>query len=113
MMSLQSKLQQIGAAFAGLTDHAVHYYRRPTAFPFLIWQESGEGDSFHGDNRKGEQMITVTVDVFTQTEFDPLLDEVQATLEELGVPWYLNSVQYEDDTNLIHYEWYMEVSTHG
>ena len=23
--------------------------------------------------------------------------------------WYLNSVQYEEDTKLIHYEWYFEV----
>lgn len=113
MTSLQSKLRQLGEAFAELTPHSVHYYRRPTAFPFLIWQESGEGESFHGDNHKHEQSIAVTVDVFTKTEFDPLLDAVQDTLEELGVPWSLNSVQYEDDINLIHYEWILEVVAGG
>ena len=30
---------------------------------------------------------------------------VEASLDELGASWYLNSVQYESDTGLIHYEW--------
>ena len=30
-------------------------------------------------------------------------------LEGIGASWYLNSVQYEEDTGLIHYEWYWEV----
>lgn len=113
MMSLQTKLKQIGTELAKLTPNCVHYYRHPSALPFLIWQESGEGTSFHSGNHKTEQVITGTVDVFTKTEFDPLLDDVQNALEALGVAWTLNSVQYEDDTNLIHYEWYFEVANDG
>lgn len=113
MLSLQSKLRQIGTELARLTPNCVHYYRTPTAIPFLIWQEAGETDSFRADNGKAEQVITGTVDVFTRTEFDPLLDGVQDTLEGLCMRWALNSVQYEDDTNLIHYEWTFEVVTDG
>lgn len=113
MISLQSKLQQIGAKLATVTTHCVHYYRHPTALPFLIWQESGEGVSFHADNGKREQTISGTVDVFTQTEFDTVLDDVQDALEDLGLAWSLNSVQYEEDTKLIHYEWIWEVRNSG
>jgi hypothetical protein len=37
------------------------------------------------------------------------LDNIQAALNSLRIPWRLNSVQYEDETNLIHYEWTWEV----
>lgn len=113
MISLQSKLQQIGTALAAVSPNCVHYYRHPGPLPFLVWQESRENDSFFADNGKREQNITGTVDFFTQTEYDPLLDAVQSALEELGLVWALNSVQYEEETALIHYEWTFEVSVRG
>lgn len=113
MIALQNKLRQIGEAFAGVTTNAYHYFRPVTAFPALIWAESGEADSFHADNKKACQNIQGTVDLFTKTEFDPLLDDVQTALEGLGVAWYLSSVQYEDETNAIHYEWTWEVASRG
>lgn len=105
MMSLQSKLQQMGVAFAGITNNCYHYYRAKKDLPCLVWAESGEEESFHSDNRKSEQRIVGTVDLYTKTEFDPIADRVQETLADLGVTWSLNSVQYEDETNLIHMEW--------
>lgn len=113
MIALQNKLRQIGEAFAAVTENACHYFRPVTAFPALIWAEDGEADSFNADNHKACQNITGTVDLFTKTEFDPLLDDVQAALEGLGVAWRLESVQYEDETNAIHYEWTWEVATNG
>lgn len=113
MIALQLKLRQMGEAFATVTKNAYHYFRPVTSFPALIWAESGEADSFHADNRKACQTIQGTVDLFTKTEFDPLLDDVQTALEGLGVAWYLSSVQYEDETNAIHYEWTWEVASRG
>lgn len=113
MIALQLKLRQMGEAFATVTKNAYHYFRPVTSFPALIWAESGEADSFHADNKKACQNIQGTVDLFTKTEFDPLLDDVQTALEGLGVAWYLSSVQYEDETNAIHYEWTWEVASRG
>ena len=113
MIALQLKLRQMGEAFATVTKNAYHYFRPVTSFPALIWAESGEADSFRADNRKSCQTIQGTVDLFTKTEFDPLLDDVQTALEGLGVAWYLSSVQYEDETNAIHYEWTWEVASRG
>ena len=113
MMSLQSKLQQIGMAFMGVTENCYHYWRPVKDVPCLIWAESGEENSFHSNNGKSEQRIIGTVDLFTKQEFDPLVDGVQEALEELGVTWNLESVQYEEETNLIHYEWAWGVATIG
>lgn len=112
-LSLQAKLQQIGTAFATVTTNCWHYWRPVKTTPCLIWAETGEDDSFHSDNRKSEQRIVGTVDLFTKTEFDPLADSVQDTLESLGMTWSLNSVQYEEETNLIHMEWVWGVINDG
>lgn len=112
-MSLQSKLYQIGVALAEITDNCYHYWRPVKDVPCIIWAESGEDGSFNSDNRKSCQRIIGTVDLFTKTEFDSLVDSVQETLENIGLTWALESVQYEEDTNLIHYEWTWGVTFDG
>ena len=108
-MTLQEKLQQIDAALTPLSSHVYHYWRPKMEPPFIVWQEDGEADSFNANNHKVEQTISGTVDYFTQVEFDPVCDSIQSALNNLGAGWSLNSVQYEEDTNLIHYEWTWEV----
>ena len=112
-MSLQNKLQQFGTAFAQLTTNVYHYWRPVKNPPCIIWAETGEENSFHANNRKKEQRIIGTVDLFTKTEFDTLVDQIQETLENLGVTWSLEAVQYEDDTDLIHYTWNWGVTFNG
>ena len=48
----------------------------------------------------------------TRTEYDPTLDRIQEILNGFDFPfsWRLESVQYEDDTDLIHYEWTWSVA---
>lgn len=105
-MSLQAKIQQIGTALYEALDANVYHYFRPTGkIPACVWQESGEDSSFHSGNHKTEQAIRGTVDYYTQTEFDTNADTIQATLDGLGAAWWLESVQYEENTKIIHYEW--------
>ena len=112
-MSLQNKLRQLGVAFAQITPKCYHYWRPVKDVPCIIWAETGEENSFSSDNRKSEQSIVGTVDLFTKTEFDPLADEIQSTLDELGLTWLLETVQYEDETNLIHMTWTWGVAFYG
>lgn len=107
-MTLQNKLKKIGVALAQITPNCAHYYRTFTEVPYLIWAENGEGESLHAGNHKVEQVITGRVDYFTQTEYDDNEDAIQDTLDALGVAWALESVQYEEETKLIHYEWRWE-----
>lgn len=110
---LQNKLRQIGTALSAITKNCYHYWRETKDLPCIIWSEVGEDDSFHSDNRKSEQRIIGTIDLFTKTEFDPLADSVQETLNDLELTWSLSSVQYESDINLIHYEWEWGVTFNG
>ena len=105
MISLKKKLEYVGAAFADAVPHSYHYFRPNEIYPALVWQEDGEETSFHAGNHKAEQAIHGTTDYYTQQEYDTAIDTVQDTLEAIAAAWTLQSVQYEEDTKLIHYEW--------
>lgn len=109
MQSITNNLKKIRDALNTTSARGrVFHYKRPsdTTKPWIVWQEDGEGQSFDSGNRKSEQQIHGTIDCYSLTEYDPLFDEVQDALNVVSnVGWNLASVQYEDDTNLIHYEW--------
>lgn len=113
-MTFSDKIGLIRDALA-LIDVSVYHYRKAEenkTTPWIVWAEDGEGESMAVDNRRlPYQSVHGTIDLFTLTEYDQLVDEIQETLDELeAVAWRLSSVQYEDETNLIHYEWEFEVA---
>lgn len=81
-----------------------------TKSPYAVWGEDGQGQAEHTDNRMTGQAIQGTVDYFTREENDPAFAKLQKSLSLHGIPYYLRSVQYEEDTGLIHYQWVWEVT---
>lgn len=107
MMSMQAKLKRIAQILNDTSAERVYHYYHPADIdaPWIVWAEDGESESFNSNNKKSEQYVHGTIDCYTLEEFDPLLDEIQDVLTEAEIEWSLLSVQYEDITNLIHYEW--------
>ena len=81
------------------------HYRRTAKPPFIVWAEDGEDLPMSAENHKSEQQLTGVIDFYTLTEFDPIADDIQEILNAEPVGWSLGSVQYEDETNLIHFQW--------
>ena len=108
---MNAKLIKVKDALVSVSGLKVYHYWRPRLeAPFCVWAEDGEGDSVWSGNHQAEQVITGTIDYFTRTEFDPMIDNIQQALNNVeNIGWQLNSVQFEEDTNLIHYEWDFQV----
>lgn len=113
MLSLQNKLAYIGKALNGALPGLVFHYWRPDSYPYLVWQEDMEGDSFNAGNHKEEQAIHCVAHYYTQTEYDPNIDVIQEVFNCLECPFRIESVQYEEETQLIHYTWEFEVCEIG
>jgi hypothetical protein len=95
---------KIIAAHRKVTDSVSHYERLKSK-RYFVWQEDGRND----DIGHVEKAICGTTDLFTNIEFDPWCAELEAAFTEAGITWRLNSVQYETDVGIIHYEWQWEV----
>ena len=110
-MSLVSKSQKIRDALNSVTGLKCYHLMKPATVtaPYAVWQEDSEGESNYADNVKTEQVLQLTVDYFTKTEYDSTIDSIQDALNSAGIAWILNSFQYEDDTKLMHYEWLCKV----
>ena len=108
-MTLQAKLKLIRDTLVGLNLNVYHYYNAKPKLPYVVWAEDSEADSFYAGNHKAEQVIHGTIDYYTKTEFDSNADTIQGALNALPIGWRLSSVQYEEETNLIHYEWEFEI----
>lgn len=100
--------ERIVKAHTDVTD-VVSHCQRLSSDRYFVWQEDGAHD-FVAGNRHLEQAVTGTTDLFTKLEFDPWKEAFEASLDRMEIAWYLNSVQFEEDTGFTHYEWVWEVA---
>lgn len=98
-------INKVAEALLTVTDNVGHYTALHQADRYIVWAEDSQGDTVWADGRMQEQVIQGTIDYFTRIESDPNFDGIQAALNDADISFYLNSVQYEDDTKFIHYEW--------
>ena len=100
--ALETALRSTGLAFA-------HFgWSKAPAGDYGMFAEDGANDLEAG-NIHAEQALTGTVDYFTRDASGACKAVIEAALESSCEAWYLNSVQYEDDTGYIHWEWVWEV----
>ena len=105
------KPKDVATELAKLTDHVYHYFALPNdRLAYITWQEDATTD-FWADNHAAERGYTMSVDLFTRTENDALMDSIPDTFDTLGVGYSVESVDYEDDTRYIHVTW--SLSLHG
>ena len=108
-MSMQ-KVKQVRDALVSIEGLKVgHFEYFGGADTYAVWGEDKEQSSVEGDNYKLEQAIQGTIDLYTKEEYSPFFDAIQNALKTAKISFYLNSTQYEDATELIHYEWVWSV----
>lgn len=96
-------------ALLTVTPNVYHFYATTKPDSYIVWAEDGEAGSSHADDHKTNQVIQGTIDYFTKMEFDPNFDLIQEKLNSADISWRLNSIQHEEDTGYIHYEWVWEM----
>lgn len=102
LSQLKAALEATGIPFA---HHAWSHAPKGT---YGVWAEDSSNQLFASDSM-AERAIQGTVDLFTKDDTETPRGTIETALESLGIPWYLNSIQFESDTQYIHYEWVFEV----
>ena len=79
---------------------------------YLVIAPDTEASSLQADNQKVCQSPQGTIDLFSFGNDRVIMQSVQDVLNGFdGCAWYFNSVQYEDDTRLLHWEWVFSLET--
>lgn len=84
-------------------------------FAHYAWSKAPEGDygvyaeesgnDLVCDEKHVEKGTQYYLHYFTRNDSGVPKTTIEECLNSVGIPWYLNSVQYENDTGYIHYEW--------
>ena len=101
--------ERVRLALISLPGDVCHYHAFKKKDRYIVWAEQAEGGSVEADDRKQEYSISGYIDFFTREENDPVVDMVSERLKSAEIAFSLNSVQYEEETRYIHYEWLFEV----
>ena len=73
-----------------------------------VWGEDNEL-SLYANNRHSEMVMQGTIDYYTRDDSSTPRATIEAALDAYNIQWRMNSIQFEDDTGFIHYEWVFEV----
>lgn len=111
---MQTALRAFGEGLRTISvnggEYEVYHYWRPLKeMPCIVWQETGRASDFHANNNKAEKLIEISVDVYTNREFDALLDAVEGFFEDNELPYSLNDVDFDNEARVIHYSYTVEV----
>lgn len=100
MDDLKDALTATGYQFA-------HFgWSKAPAGDYGVYAEDGANDMMAG-NAHAERATECSVDYFTRDDTGTPKDVIETALAPFA--WYLNSVQFEEDTGYIHYEWVVQV----
>ena len=104
-----SSLEQVMNALLTVTEEVYHYTAPEDSTRYIVWAEDLEVASLEADNWKPGQTIEGTIDLYTKDEDDAWINSIPDALNAARIGWTLNTVQYEDETRFIHYEWLFRV----
>lgn len=102
---------KIREAHTRVTDKVSHH-ERLNSERYFVWQEEGD-NALHAENGIVNRAMRGTTDLFTKLDLDPWAAELEKSMTESGIAWYLNTIQYEEDTGFRHWEWVWEVLCDG
>lgn len=110
---MMSCLEIVKSTLEDLTEKCFHYEAffedESEKDQYIVWAEDSEYNSLGTDNYKGFQTVEGTVDYFTKSGVDEMPDRISNAMNKARIGWELNSVQYEDETGFIHFEWLFRV----
>lgn len=99
---LKTALDETGLDFA-------HFgWSKAPAGDYGVYAEDGANDLYAG-NAHVEKAVEGTVDYYTRDDSLAAKSAIEDALTGAGCAWYLNSIQFEDDTGYIHLEWVFQV----
>lgn len=102
LSDLEYALTQTGLKFA-------HYgWSKAPSGDYGVYAEDG-ANYLRADNKSAEKVVECTVDWFTRNPNSSAPSDIEEAFDSIPCAWSVNSIQFEEDTGFIHYEWVVQV----
>lgn len=99
-------MDELVQLLTAITQNTYHYAAPPnTQPPYIVWQEFSQSDTMDADGEQDQYAVSGTIDIFSLMEKEPIVKQVRESLNDSEIAFSLKSVQYEQDTGLIHWEY--------
>ncbi|WP_305138440.1 hypothetical protein [Dubosiella newyorkensis] len=108
-MTLTNKMKRMRDLMLKCSPNVYHYFCDKKLKEWILWQEIAESSNGSADNRKAEQAIEFSVDLYTKEEYSPTIDKIQEVLDDNRISFSYAGATYEPDSRLIHHEWRCEL----
>ena len=94
-------LQELRDLLLQITDKVYHFEAaQESSGRYIVWQETG-GRALSGSNRRQEVIRDVQIDLYTEEDFDPMVEQILNQLEDAGIAVNEPTTVYDPDTCLI------------
>ena len=102
MNELKDALSATGYKFA-------HFgWSKAPAGDYGVYAEDNE-IALYANNAHAERVTEGTIDYFTRDDSGTPKTTIEAKLDAANIMYRLESIQFEDETGYIHYEWVFEI----
>lgn len=106
------RLLDVSNALLTVTSRVYRYTAISSpVFPYIVYADEMESGSLSGDGRKVGRILEGSIDLYSKRPDDPFINAIEKALNDAGICFRLNSIQYEPDTKVIHHEWVFEIET--
>ena len=94
-------LQELRDLLLRITDKVSHIEAAQEASGrYIVWHEKG-GRALSGSRRRQEVIRDVQIDLYTEEDFDPMVEQILNQLEDAGIAVNEPTTVYDPDTCLI------------
>ena len=94
----------LDALFYVAGEANVSHAGRMKSTRYLVWEEE-QGRDWTGDNRHGERAVNGYLDLYTDAELDPWVEEIGEALDDAEILWEWTGTTWEENTGLWHHSW--------
>ena len=108
-MNTAERIQKLKDSLKGVGPPVYENWALKAKTPYIVWLMNG-GRDLKANGKTQEQAISGTVHLFERAAAkETLFADVQKALNAAECAFSLSSIQNEQETGLIHYEWSWEV----
>lgn len=105
-------LEDVKNALLSVTDNVRHFGYLNPPDTYIVYAEDTQPDALSGGGKMRIQMLEGTIDLYTKDLDAGYPKLVQDALLTAGIPFRLNSIQYELKSQTLHNEWVFRIKSY-